>query len=142
MRGSTQGGHVIPHFVALSPIFAPLLLEALGRRVGRPASRLVGSFAVVAAASLVALHFVGPIAALATGAGAAALLYMRSHGASLLGATIDVALVSLFTSVVLLAAHMVVASPSLSLTTLGTALGMIGVFLIRGGLVALSGVGR
>jgi hypothetical protein len=133
---------VIPHFVALSPIFAPLLLEALGRSVRRPASGLVGSFVVVAAASLVAHAYLGPLETLGTGAGAAALLYMRSHGASLLSAVVDVALVSLFTSVVFLAAHMVVASPSLSLTTLGTALGMIGVFLIRGGLVALSGVGR
>jgi hypothetical protein len=88
------------------------------------------------------LALFGPLAALLTGASAAALAYRRSHGASLFAATIDVALVSLFVSVILLAAHTVLASPSLSLTTLGTAAGMVGVFLARGGLVALRGVGR
>jgi hypothetical protein len=133
---------MIPPFVALSPIFAPLLLEALGPRRARPAARLLASFAGVTAASLGAMTLAGPVAALLVGGAAAVLIHGRAHGASLFASIVDVFLVSLFATVLLMAAHMVVSSPSLSLTTLGAAASIVGVFLLRGGWLALSGVGR
>lgn len=133
---------MIPTFVALSPLLAPAMLAALGPRGPRSARPLVSSFALVACLGLGALWLAGPLLALGLGALGAIVGYVRGQGVDVFGAVVDVVIVCLFASVVLTAVHFVVSRPSLSLTTLGTGAGLVGLFLVRGGYLALSGVGR